>query len=77
MKLHPLRFLVIEYIPHMMDNRKLRPARIDGHYQHKHHAEEVAQLWAEKPIHPESRIVVAEVHSEAKAPAHWLRSVPA
>jgi hypothetical protein len=74
---HPLRFLVIEYLPHVMHNEKARPARIDGHYQHRHHAEEVAELWAEKPLHPESRIVVAEVQIEAKAPAHWIERASA
>jgi hypothetical protein len=63
---------VVEYIPHMMDGRKPRPARIDGHFDRKAAAEEVAQFWAESPMHAESRIVVVEIVAEAKAPAHWL-----
>jgi hypothetical protein len=68
----PLAYLVVEYFPHMMDNKKTRPARIDGHYSDKATAEEVARLWAENPLHPESRIVVAEVVAEVKTPAHWV-----
>lgn len=67
-----LRFLVIEYFPHVMDGDAMRPARIDGHYRDKRDAEEIAALWAENPKHKESRIVVVEVQHEAKVPAHWL-----
>ena len=67
-----LKFLVVEYFPHMMDHEKLIPARIDGHYSERLSAEEVAALWAEEPMHKESRIVVVEVMAEAKTPAHWV-----
>jgi hypothetical protein len=68
----PLAYLVVEYLPHVMHGSKPRPARIDGHYDNKAIAEEVAQLWAEAPLHAESRVVVVEIVAEAKAPAHWL-----
>ena len=67
-----LRFLVIEYFPHIMDGDEMRPARIDGHYRYRKDAEEIATFWAEEPKHKESRIVVVENQSEAKATAHWL-----
>lgn len=66
-----LRFLVVEYAPHMMDGNKTIPARIDGHYAQREMAEEVAAIWAENPKHEETRIVVVEVQHEAKAPKHW------
>ena len=66
-----LKYLVVEYFPHLMDSAKLIPARIDGHYSERQSAEEVAALWAEEPVHKESRIVVVEVMAEAKTPAHW------
>lgn len=68
-----LRYLVIEYFPHAMDGDDPRPARIDGHYSSRRDAEDISKLWAESPLHPESRIVVVEVLSEAKSPKHWGR----
>lgn len=68
-----LNFLVIEYVPHLMDGTKLTPARIDGHYGSHELAAEVAELWAANPLHAETRIVVAEIRTEIKAPAHWQR----
>jgi hypothetical protein len=53
--------------------RQTQPVRIDGHYGRFEDAKEVAELWAEEPNHPESRIVVAEVVFEAKEPAHWAK----
>jgi len=73
MKSKTLNYLVMEYLPHAMDNEKPRPARIDGHYAEKEMAEEIATLWAENPLHLESRIVVSEIVFEAKQPAHWIR----
>ena len=73
MKATTLKYLVIEYFPHAMDSHDPKPARIDGHYAEKEMAEEVAALWAENPLHPESRIVVSEIVFEAKQPAHWVR----
>lgn len=70
-----LRFLVVEYWPHVMDGDKLRPARIDGHYAKREMAEEVAALWAEQPKGKESRIVVVEVVHEEKTPAHWIEDL--
>lgn len=67
-----LRFLVVEYAPHMMDGTKTIPARIDGHYAKREMAEEIAALWAESPKHAETRIVVVEVVHEEKKPAHWI-----
>lgn len=69
--MNELRFLVIEYMPHMMDGHQSMTARIDGHYAKREMAEEVAALWAENPKHEETRIVVVEVQHEAKAPKHW------
>lgn len=66
-----LRYLVIEYWPHIMDSDDLKPARIDGHYAKLEMAKAVAELWAEEPKHPESRIVVAKVKFEAKMLKHW------
>ena len=74
---HTLRFLVIEYLPQLLHNRTPAPVRIDGHYKDRAVAEEVAELWRDEPMHAESRIVVAEVHVEVKAPAHWKRREPA
>lgn len=68
-----LRYLVVEYWPHAMDGCDLRLARIDGHYRNREDAEGIAALWAENPQGPESRIVVVEVHHEAKAPMHWQK----
>lgn len=70
--MNALKYLVIEYLPHIMDGHDPRPVRIDGHYSDKKDAEEIAALWAENPMHKESRIVVAEIQHQAKAPAHWL-----
>lgn len=67
-----LNYLVIEYFPQAMHHDKLTPARIDGHYDRREMAEEVAALWAENPKHMESRIVVVEVQHEAKAAAHLM-----
>lgn len=72
-----LKYLVVEYLPHMMDGHEVRPARIDGHYRDREDAEEVAALWAESPIHPEARICVVEIVSEQKRPAHWSSEVAA
>lgn len=66
-----LKYLVIEYAPHMMDGDKLIPARIDGHYGPKEWAQEVAEMWAENPLHPETRIAVVEVVHVTKDPKHW------
>jgi hypothetical protein len=68
-----LAYLVIEYLPHAMSSRKLVPARMDGHYLERADAQGVADLWVEDPFHPESRVVVVELLSEAKAPAHWIK----
>jgi hypothetical protein len=67
-----LKHLVLEYLPHAMDGYEFRPARIDGHYSDEKDARDIAALWAEDPLHKESRIVVVKVTHEAKAPAHWL-----
>ncbi len=67
-----LTYLVIEYVPHLMSHRRAwQPARLDGHYRDKSDAVGVADLWGDEPLHLESRIVVAKVVYEAKAPAHW------
>jgi len=55
-----------------MDGEQLRPARIDGHYAKMADAKDVAAWWAESPMHPQSRVVVAEVRSEAKRPLEWM-----
>lgn len=66
-----LKYIVVEYFPHLMDGDELRPARIDGHYRDYEDAKEIAEFWAENPKSPDSRIVVAEVSFEAKAPIRW------
>lgn len=71
MKSNGLNFLVIEYIPDLMDGEKETAARIDGHYRHREDAVSVAEWWAENPKHPESRIVVAEVRDVMKNPKQW------
>lgn len=68
-----LKYLVVEYFPHMMDGDEMIPARIDGHYLDRAEAEDIAEFWAEEPKHCESRIVVVEVLAEAKEPAHWRK----
>lgn len=70
-----LKYLVVEYCPHLMDGTKTIPARIDGHYAKREMAEEVAALWAGKPKHAETRIVVVEVVHEEKMPAHWIKEL--
>ena len=74
MKATTLKYIVIEYFPHAMDAHDPKPARIDGHYSDRADAEEVAALWAENPLHSESRIIVSEIVFEAKQPAHWIRA---
>lgn len=66
-----LRYLVIEYIPLMMDGNDLTPAKIDGHYLLKEDAIEIARFWSDKPMHEQSRIVVAKVVFEEKNPVNW------
>jgi hypothetical protein len=66
-----LRFIVVEYVPSAMDGEELRPARIDGHYAKMADAKDVADWWAESPMHQQSRIVVAEVRLEVKKPKEW------
>ncbi|MGB1215022.1 MAG: hypothetical protein ACPG4X_16765 [Pikeienuella sp.] len=68
-----LKFLVIEYVPHIMHHERMSPVRIDGHYETEKTATEVAQLWSKAPKHRETRIVVAQIVAEAKRPAHWPR----
>lgn len=72
-KMNAPTFIVIEYLPHTMHRQEWLPARLDGHYTHEADANGVADLWAENPKHSESRIVVCEVHHEAKAPDHWIK----
>ena len=67
-----LNYLVIEYAPQLLDNYKAVPVRIDGHYGSLEMAEEVSALWAESPLGAETRIVVAEIRHQAKAPRHWV-----
>lgn len=73
----PHRYLVVEYFPVLLDGRAdlrtAQPARMDGHYAYREDAEGVAELWAESPLHEGSRIVVAEVVTVHKDPAHWSR----
>lgn len=67
-----LAYLTVEYLPHVMSHDQARPARIDGHYADQGMAEGVANLWAEKPLPPGSRIDVCQIVMEAKQPAHWI-----
>jgi len=69
--MNELKFLVIEYFPHLMDAEKQTPVRIDGHYSTLELASEVADIWTKNPIHVETRIVVAEIRHQAKIPKHW------
>lgn len=71
MKSTGLNYLVIEYVPVLMDGEKETPARIDGHYRFRQDAMAVASWWAENPKHPESRIVVVEVRDVVKNPKQW------
>lgn len=66
-----MKYLVLEYLPHTMDGFDTATVRIDGHYDAREWAGAHARLWAEKPMHTESRIVVVEVVSEIKRPRHW------
>ena len=74
-----LKYMVIQYIPELMDGFKESKALIDGHYAEKAEAIEVAKLWADQPSPffaasgngDRSRIIVVEVvHSEMN-PRHW------
>ena len=66
-----LSYLLIEYEPYSMSNRNKVSARMDGHYSERKMAEEVAELWREEAISPNTRIVVAEIVTDIKQPDHW------
>ena len=66
-----LRFMAIEYLPHAMHQENVSPVRIDGHYRQFEDAKDIAEMWAENPGHPETRIAVASVEFEAKQPERW------
>ena len=74
-------YLIVEYCPHVLHHEKPSAVRIDGHYWCRHFrtndglgsVREICDLWAENPIHEETRIVVCEVVYESKKPKSWKK----
>ena len=66
-----LGYLVVEYEPHAMDNKRKSLVRIDGHYSDRSMATDIAKLWASRSNSTDSRIVVVEINDVTKDPDHW------